>query len=426
LKFHKYEFEEKLVENDKYKNELSELNISQLPIILYGDQKLFSFKDLFLRTRHTYDYNKLEEVAYMATKNVDNVIDVNYYPTIETKFSNMRHRPIGIGIQGLADALVLQKIQFDTEEAVQFNEKMMESIYYACVKASVDIAKSRHNKMKKLIESKITVPEYYELDHIIPNKELDELYHEMKPCKYEMNNKYYGTYSSYEGSPFSQGILQFDMWNIKPTMTNKWEELKKEMAIYGVRNSQLTSLMPTATTSQILGNNECFEFFTNNIYTRKTLAGDFMLVNKYLVDDLISLQLWSSDIKDMILSFNGSINEINGIPDEIKRLYPTVWEIQQKWVLKHAIGRGPYVDQTQSMNIFMAVPDSQKLYSSHMFAWKSGLKTGIYYLRTRAAQDASKVTVDPNIKKLNDQNADIKENKFKKPVEGEVCDMCSA
>ena len=428
LKFHKYDFEEKLNEHDKYKDEIeiAGLNIKNLPVVLYGDQKLFSFKELFLATRHTYDYDKLEEVAYMSAKNVDNVIDVNYYPTIETKYSNIRHRPIGIGIQGLADALVLQKIQFDTEEAVEFNSKIMESIYYACLKASVDIAKSRYDKMKKLIESKITVPEYYEYDHVIQNKEFNELYHEMKPCKYEMNNKFYGTYSSYEGSPFSQGILQFDMWDIKPTMTSKWEELKKEMAIYGVRNSQLTSLMPTATTSQILGNNECFEFFTNNIYTRRTLAGDFMLVNKYLVNDLISLQLWSSDIKDMILSFKGSINEINGIPDEIKRLYPTVWEIQQKWILKQAIARGPFIDQTQSMNIFMAIPDSQKLYSSHMFAWKNGLKTAIYYLRTRAAQDASKVTVDPNIKKLNDQNIEIKDKKIKKPVEGEVCDMCSA
>ena len=186
--------------------------------------------------------------------------------------------------------------------------------------------------------------------------------------------------------------------------------------------------MPTASTSQILGNNECFEFFTNNIYTRRTLAGDFPLVNRYLVDDLISLQLWSTEMKDLILSFSGSINEINGIPDEIKKLYPTIWEIKQSWILKGAIARGPYVDQTQSMNVFMAVPDYQKLYSSHMFAWANGLKTGIYYLRTRPAQDAIKVTIDPNIQKLNQKEtvSENKEKRFKKPEEGETCDMCSA
>ncbi len=430
LKFHKFDFEEKSGLNDKKEvvPELAEQNIRELPVILYGDKKLTSFNDLFVLTRNTYDYDKLEEVAYIATKNLDRVIDVNYYPTIETKFSNIRHRPIGVGIQGLADALVQQKIQVDSDEAVKFNERMMESIYYACVKASIDLAKGRHDKMKKLIDAKVTVPEYYDSGFVLQDKELNQIYHEMTPCQYEMTNKFPGTYSSYEGSPFSNGVLQFDMWNVKPTMTEKWDELKKEMAIYGVRNSQLTSLMPTASTSQILGNNECFEFFTNNIYTRRTLAGDFPLVNRYLVDDLISLQLWSTEMKDLILSFSGSINEINGIPDQIKKLYPTIWEIKQSWILKGAIARGPYVDQTQSMNIFMAVPDYQKLYSSHMFAWANGLKTGIYYLRTRPAQDAIKVTIDPNIQKLNQKEAvsENKEKRFKKPEEGETCDMCSA
>lgn len=430
LKFHKFDFEEKQGLNDKKEiiPELVEQNIRELPVVLYGDKKFTSFNDLFFATRNTYDFDKLEEVTYIAAKNLDRVIDVNFYPTIETKYSNMRHRPIGIGIQGLADALVHQKIQVDSDEAVKFNERLMESVYYACVKASIDIAKSRHDRMKKLIDAELVVPEYYDSNFVLNDKELNQLYHEMTPCKYEMKNKFPGTYSTYEGSPFSQGVLQFDMWQVKPTMTGKWDELKKEMAIYGVRNSQLTALMPTATTSQILGNNECFEFFTNNIYTRRTLAGDFPLVNRYLVDDLISLQLWSTEMKDLILSFNGSINEINGIPEQIKKLYPTIWEIKQSWILKSAIARGPYVDQTQSMNIFMAVPDYQKLYSSHMFAWANGLKTGIYYLRTRPAQDAIKFTVDPNIQKLNQKETvtENKEKRFKKPEEGETCDMCSA
>ena len=435
LKFHKFDFEEKQGLNDKKEiiTELTEQNIRELPIVFYGDKKITSFNDLFFATRNTYDFDKLEEVAFIATKNLDKVIDVNYYPTIETKYSNMRHRPIGIGIQGLADALVHQKIQVDSDEAVKFNERLMESIYYACVKASIDIAKSRHDKMKKLVDAELVVPEYYDSSFVVNDKELNQIYHEMTPCKYEMKNKFPGTYSSYEGSPFSKGVLQFDMWQktgeqVKPTMTEKWDELKKEMAIYGVRNSQLTALMPTATTSQILGNNECFEFFTNNIYTRRTLAGDFPLVNRYLVDDLISLQLWSTEMKDLILSFNGSINEINGIPEQIKKLYPTIWEIKQSWILKSAIARGPYVDQTQSMNIFMAVPDYQKLYSSHMFAWANGLKTAIYYLRTRPSQDAIKFTVDPNIQKLNQKESvsENKEKRFKKPEEGETCEMCSA
>lgn len=430
LKFHKFDFEEKSGLNDSklLLDELKEKDIKELPVILYGDKKLTSFNELFMLTRNSYDYDKLEEVAYTAAINLDHVIDVNYYPVIETKYSNMRHRPIGVGIQGLADALVKMKIQFDSDESTEFNKRMMESIYYACVKASVDLAKSRHDKMKKLIDSKVNIPDYYESTFNLVDKELNTIYHELLPCKCEMANKFPGSYSTYEGSPFSRGILQFDMWNLKPTMTEKWDELKKEMAIYGVRNSQLTALMPTATTSQILGNNECFEFFTNNIYTRRTLAGDFLLVNSYLVDDLISLDLWSTEMKDLILSYNGSINEINGIPDQIKKLYPTTWEIKQSWVLKNAVARGPFVDQTQSMNIFMPVPDYQKLYSSHMWAWSNGLKTGIYYLRTRPAQDAIKVTIDPNIQKANQaSNAlDIKEKRFKKPEEGEICDMCSS
>ena len=302
--------------------------------------------------------------------------------------------------------------------------------------------------MKKLIDSKIEVPEYYDSNFLLHDKELNTLYHEMLPCKYEMKpTKYPGAYSTFEGSPFSKGILQFDMWtgsgesgSVTPTMTEKWDDLKKEMAIYGTRNSQLTTLMPTASTSQILGNNECFEMFTNSIYTRRTLAGDFPVVNSYLMDDLLSVGLWSSEMKDLILAYKGSIQDINGIPEPIKKLYPTIWEIKQSWTLKNAIARGPYVDQTQSMNIFMPVPDYQKLYSSHMFAWTNGLKTGIYYLRTRPSEDATKITVDPSLKKLNESSnisdADIlnstksggspKEKKFKKPEEGEICDMCSS
>ena len=415
LKYHKWDFEEK--------SGLDEFTEIELPIVFYEKNKFNNFNDLFYMTRSTYDFNKLEEIAYSASKNVDKIIDLNYYPTKESKLSSMKHRPIGIGIQGVADAIVLLKIAYDSEEAVDFNSKIMESIYYGCLKASVDTTKLRHDKMNKLIESKVEVPEFYDYNFQLQDKDLNILYHEMMPCKYEMKNiKYPGAYSTFEGSPFSKGILQFDMWDVKPSMTEKWDDLKKEIAIYGVRNSQLTALMPTASTSQILGNNECFEMFTNSIYTRRTLAGDFPVVNSYLMNDLLSIGLWSSEMKDLILVYNGSIQEINGIPEQIKKLYPTIWEIKQSWTLKNAIARGPYVDQTQSMNIFMAVPDYQKLYSSHMYAWTNGLKTGIYYLRTRPAEDAAKITINPNIKKLNESS----QKKIKKPEDNETCLMCSA
>jgi len=424
LKYHKWDFEEKtaLDENNNLIEELKEVKeFKELPVIFYGEKKLNNFNELFYMTRDTFVYDKLEEISYIASKNVNKVIDINYYPTIETKYSNMRHRPIGVGIQGIADTIVSLKIAFDSDDSVIFNSKMMESIYYGCMKSSVDNAKSRHYKMKQLIESKVKVPEYYDCNFQLKDKELNNIYHEMLPCKYEMNNiKYPGAYSSFDGSPFSKGILQFDMWNIKPSMTEKWDELKKEIAIYGIRNSQLTALMPTASTSQILGNNECFEMFTNSIYTRRTLAGDFPVVNKYLMNDLLSVGLWTNEMKNLILAYKGSIQEINGIPEEIKKLYPTIWEIKQSWTLKNAIARGPYVDQTQSMNIFMGVPDYQKLYSSHMFAWLNGLKTGIYYLRTKPSEDAIQITIDPNIKKLNESY------NLKKQDEYSVCDVCSS
>jgi ribonucleoside-diphosphate reductase alpha chain len=218
----------------------------------------------------------------------------------------------------------------------------------------------------------------------------NKVYHELKLNKCEKNN----SYSTFEDSPFSKGIFQFDLWETKPELD--WSNLREQVKTYGIRNSLLTALMPTASTSQILGNNECFEFFTNNIYTRKTQAGDFLLINKYLVNDLISVGLWSLEIKDKIIAANGSIQHLN-VPPEFKALYKTVWEIKQIWVLKAAKARGPFVDQTQSMNIFIDKPDYQKLGSCHMWSWKNGLKTGMYYLRTKPSTDAIKFTIDPNI-----------------------------
>ena len=425
LKNNKFNFEEK--------NGILEKGIGvKLPLVCYGDKEIGGFDELYNFIKGTFDYNKLEEVAYLVTTKLNTIIDLNYYPTNETKLSNMKHRPIGVGIQGLADALVMLKINFESEESIEFNKKIMNSIYYGCVKASIDLAKGRHDKMKQLIEAKVIIPEFYSEKHNLADKELNKLYHELTPCKYEIerNTTAYGSYSSFDGSPFSRGILQFDMWNVTPLEKEKWDLLKKDLVIYGTRNSLLTALMPTASTSQILGNNECFEFFTNNIYSRRTLAGPFKCVNKYLVEDLISIGLWSNTMKDLIISYKGSIAEINVIPSIIKKLYPTMWEIKQIWTCKNALARAPYVDQTQSMNIFMAKPEYQKIYSLHMWAWENGLKTGMYYLRTRPAEDAIQVTIDPNIQKLNiqleDDNKKSFEKRFKKPEDGEICESCSA
>jgi len=414
-----YFFHEEYVDFNKLK-EITGLDYPTFPQIYHDQVYVGGYSDLFKFIKGTFDFDQLYEIAYIATVNLNKIIDINYYPVIEAKKSNIRHRPIAVGIQGLADALVQLKICFDSDEALDFNSKMMETIYLACLTASCDLSKERIDNMKKLIDSKYIFPDYY--DPLLKlDSDLNIIYHKLKPNKCELNlNNYIGAYSTFEGSPISDGKFQFDLWSLDRNNLfhkNKWLLLEENIKKYGIRNSLVTALMPTASTSQILGNNECFEFFTNNIYTRRTLAGDFPLVNKYLIDDLNDIGLWSNEMKQMILANNGSISNFNNIPEEIRNLYKNIWEIKQIWVLKNAAARGPFVDQTQSMNIFMAVPDYQKLYSSHFWAWSNGLKTGIYYLRSKAAKDAIKVTVDPNIqKKL--------ENMINN--EDEICENCSA
>jgi ribonucleoside-diphosphate reductase subunit M1 len=369
--------------------------------------------DFYKYTQSNFDYDKLYEVAYMATINLNSVIDVNYYPVPQTKISNMKHRPIGLGIQGLADALVLLKIPYDSNECLEFNAKVMETIYLASMTASNDLAKYRYELMIKLITYEFKYSEFYDPELILDDNKMNELYHNLKPNKYELckdpTSTTIGAYSSFDGSLFSKGKFQFDLWSVEPLYKEKWDKLKESVIKYGTRNSLLTALMPTASTSQILGNNECFEFFTNNIYTRNTQAGDFILVNKYLVNDLIKIDLWSTELKDKIIGNNGSIQSIPEIPSIYKDLYKTTWEIKQIWVLRGAAARGPFVDQTQSMNIFMAEPDYQRLGSSHIWAWKNGLKTGMYYLRTKPSSDAVKITVESS-----------------KPSQVTECETCSA
>lgn len=385
------------------------------PQIYNNDIHIGGWHELFNFIKCSFDYEKLYKVATLATINLDKVIDINYYPVYEAKLSNQKHRPIGLGIQGLADALVMMKIPFESDEAIQFNKMVMETIYLAAITVSNDLAKNRYKQMKQFMElylSDYNFSEFYDENKNYTSTQLNELYHSLRPNKYEIernlkssNNYLLGSYSSFEGSLFSEGKFQFDMYDNKQFDCNlhysdKWEKLRKDVIKYGTRNSMLTALMPTASTSQILANNECFEFFTNNIYTRKTQAGDFMLVNKYLVNELINIGLWNNSMKDKIISNDGSIQSLD-IPLEIKNLYKTIWEIKQNWVLKAARARQPFVDQTQSMNIFMAEPDNQRLSSCHFWGWKNGLKTGMYYLRTKPSAGAIKITIDPNINKDN-------------------------
>ena len=293
-----------------------------------------------------FDHQKLFDITYVITKNLNKIIDRNYYPVAEARNSNMRHRPIGIGVQGLADAFILMRFPFDSPEAVQLNKEIHETIYYASMTASKDLAKKD------------------------------------------------GPYESFPGSPVSKGIFQFDMWNVTPSPRWEWDILKEEVKEHGVRNSLLLAPMPTASTSQILGNNECFEPYTSNIYSRRVLSGEFVIVNKHLLKDLVKLGIWNDSLKNKIIIANGSVQNINEIPDNVKALYKTVWEISQKVIINMAADRGAYICQSQSLNLFVQDANFAKLSSMHFYGWKAGLKTGMYYLRTKAAADAIKFTAD--------------------------------
>ena len=329
-----------------------------------------------------FDHDKLFEVTYQITYNLNKIIDRNFYPVAEAKRSNMRHRPIGIGIQGLADAFILLRYPFESEEAQQLNREIHETIYYAAMTASKDLA--------------------------------------IKD----------GHYETYPGSPVSKGIFQFDMWGVTPSDRWEWSVLKEEVAKFGIRNSLLLAPMPTASTSQVLGNNECFEPYTSNIYTRRVLSGDFIIVNKHLLRDLVELGVWNDRLKDRIISANGSVQHIAEVPDNIKDLYKTVWEIKQKTLIDMAADRGAYICQSQSLNIFMENPSVAKLTSMHFYGWKKGLKTGMYYLRSKAAADAIKFTVqmqaEPQIQPLVN-NLDSVEDQLTCSLDNpENCEQCGS
>ncbi|MDA9563904.1 ribonucleoside-diphosphate reductase subunit alpha [Flavobacteriales bacterium] len=333
-----------------------------------------------------FDHDKLFEVSYQAAKNLNKIIDNNYYPVPEARNSNFRHRPIGLGVQGLADAFIMLRYPFESKEARTLNSEVFETIYYAAMTASKDLA-------------------------------IEE-----------------GAYETYEGSPVSQGIFQFDMWGVTPSKRWEWDVLKEEVKKHGVRNSLLLAPMPTASTSQILGNNECFEPYTSNIYSRRTLSGEFAVINKHLLRDLVKLGIWNDNLKNKLIANNGSVQNIDEIPENLKELYKTTWEVSQKAIIDMAADRGAYICQSQSLNIHIENANFAKLTSMHFYGWKKGLKTGMYYLRTKAATDAIKFTVDKD--KLaqptdNNESMSVEEHQAMLRVarvaaeNGDDCEMCS-
>ena len=297
-------------------------------------------------TEGQFDFGKLYEITYQVTKNLNCIIDNNFYPVEEARNSNLRHRPVGLGVQGLADVFILMRLPFESELAALLNKNIFETIYFAAMTASKDLAKKQ------------------------------------------------GAYETFKGSPLSKGLFQFDLWGVKPSERHDWEKLREEVKQVGVRNSLLVAPMPTASTSQVLGNNECFEPYTSNIYTRRVLSGEFIIVNKHLLKDLINLGLWNNTMKDNIIRANGSVQHIEEIPKEVRELYKTVWEIKQRNLIDMAADRGAFICQSQSLNLFVDNPTTAKLTSMHFYAWKKGLKTGMYYLRTQAATKAVQFTVE--------------------------------
>ena len=330
-----------------------------------------------------FDFQKLYEIARVVTRNLNKVIDINYYPIPEAKNSNMRHRPIGIGVQGLADAFIKMRFPFDSDEARQLNKDIFETIYFAALTESNAIAQQE------------------------------------------------GAYETYEGSPASKGILQFDLWNVTPSDRWDWAGLKEKIKEHGIRNSLLLAPMPTASTSQILGNNECFEPYTSNIYTRRTLSGEYIVVNKHLLNDLIDLGLWDTEMKEQLMAANGSIQHIEAIPNDLKALYKTAYELSQKVLIDMSADRGAYICQSQSLNLFVEDASFGKLTSMHFYAWQAGLKTGMYYMRSKAAVDPIKFTLSQKHQRKFSEEGTLVSSEVAEPamacsLDDPTCEACSA
>ena len=434
-----------------------------------------------------FDYEKLEKTTSIVTENLNKIIDVNFYPTVKTKRSNFNHRPIGIGVQGLADAFAKMDVDFDSDDAQIVNKNIFETIYYSSLKKSMELSKMRNSSVLLLQEEFMfdlyrKIPGYFEWfvgvfknNYYDPDFEYFHCgkadiqehvtlhYHQAKACirevfgdtyykiiekhiknqekKYGQNvnkyddidpslkellktNSHNGAYSTFAGSPLSEGKFQFDLWGVEPSERYDWDELREEIVKFGVRNSLCVAPMPTASTSQILANNECFEPFTSNIYSRRTLAGEFVVINKYLMKELKEMGLWSVDIKNEIIEQKGSIQKIDSIPQKIKNKYKIVWDMSMKRLIDMAKERGAYICQSQSMNLWVEDPNYKNLTSMHFYAWRSGLKTGIYYLRRKAKHQAQQFTIEPT--KQMSSNVSSENVSHTQNEEDEVCEMCSA
>jgi ribonucleoside-diphosphate reductase alpha chain len=383
-------------------------------IIEYSDAKETAVCNLasiglskFVLPDKTFDYALLHKVTKIVTYNLDKIISINYYPTDKTKTSNILHRPIGIGVQGLADVFALMDLPFHSEAARTINKHIFETIYHAALERSNEISKERLDYWLRNAHNGVD-PDF------LTEKEHANLHGDLK-----------GAYSSFIGSPASQGVLQFDMWGVNPgTERYDWPALKEKIKSYGLRNSLLLAPMPTASTSQILGNNECFEPFTSNIYSRRTLAGDFVVPNKYLMQELIALGLWNEAVKDNIILNKGSIQQIPSIPQHIKEKYKIVWEIPMKQVIDMAADRGAFICQSQSLNLWMEDPDYKALTSMHFYAWQAGLKTGMYYLRRKPKHQPQQFTINPASASAAGASAANTAGLAEK--EEEICEMCSS
>ena len=402
---------------------LSSFTFSTFPQIQVNDVSIGGFEELFREYGPRIDYEKIKNTARSLTRNLNRTIDLTFYPTEPTRLSNYRHRPIGLGVQGLADLFFELRIAFDSEEARMINTDIFESIYYGAMYESVMLAKVRVENVKlfeNFVNSELQLEISKELKRIYCEDYWQDLYEKSVITKESYDAALWylneiqwkkevdwkrplGHYSSYEGSPLSEGKFQFDLWedtevktNIMNNLKHDWHDLREKVKLYGARNSLLLAPMPTASTSQIIGNNECIEPITSNIYLRRTMAGEFVIINSCLIDDLITLGLWNQDMKDKILYYEGNISKIVEIPKYLRDIYKTVWEMSQKTIINMCTDRGHFVCQSQSMNLFLESPNTQQLSSMHFYSWKNGLKTGIYYLRTKPASKAQMFTIDPN------------------------------
>lgn len=429
LKVNKLEHTIIEVSNNNQKEMLKEgLNMTTFPMVQVGvEKKGYDYTTLKKNLQPSFDFNKLKNLVKILTRNLNRIIDYSFYPTIKTELSNRKHRPIGIGVQGLADVFIQMGYPFDSEDARGLNKVIFECIYYHALNTSCEESCEYNRKLEKLrqykkyifFEDDIT-PYVDDCDDINEYNKINRMVQEIKPMKQELLSNS-GSYSTYKDSPISFGQFQFDMWDVEGkhdySLNYDWNVLRDKIGKGGIRNSLLVAPMPTASTSQILGNNECIEPYTSNLYTRRTLSGEFTIVNKWLLRDLMNMGLWNDEMKQKLMYYRGSIQKIGNIPQETKDLYKTAWELKQKVIADLAIDRSYFIDQSQSLNVFFENPTHEKLIKYHLYTWKKGLKTGSYYIRSKPAVNSQQFTIDPELKRKIDEEE--KDNY-------EVCVMCSA